>query len=278
MRRIITIFVLFLYLGASFSAFRMLSTLPPVLKESSGLLYIKPYLWTLVDSTNTDLYALSPRTGKVVKRVRVLGIQNHDWESIARDAHFLYIGDVGNNAGDRTNLVIYRLPLSRLTRFASVRPRKINVNYFSYTPRFQPYSHDFDAEALLVTDDKILIVTKNWRSGGATIYQLPKSPGRHEALLWGRLHFPGMVTAASLYKSGVSLLAYQPMLFSFQVTLRQWAWHDQRDMWQSRPLLQMNLPIYCQAEGLAQSEKTYWLTCEGGGGDPAKLFVSSVGG
>ena len=35
-------------------------------------------------------------------------IKNTDWEEISQDKDFIYIGDIGNNSGNRDDLKIYR--------------------------------------------------------------------------------------------------------------------------------------------------------------------------
>ncbi len=278
-RWVIAVVSLFFFQGLFASAsFERVKSLPPELKESSGLVYVKPYLWTIVDSTDTRLYALSPVTGQVVKKVLVKGVENHDWESIARDDRYLYIGDVGNNAGNRRDIAIYRLPLTTLRQAVVNDVKTFHVNYYAYTPKLFPYAHDFDAEALLVSDKSILVVTKNWRSGGATLYRLPKRPGRHEARPFGRLHFSGMVTAASWEDNVVSFLSYQPGLFGFRVSLRQWMWPGGETMWASSVFHTEVLPVTCQAEGLTHTRDKLWVTCEGNAAHPAQLFVGRYRG
>src|SRR3954451_24152951 len=66
--------------------------------ESSGLIWWDNQLWTHTDSGGKpDLYAVDKSTGKVLKIVTITNATNVDWEDIAQDDDYIYIGDFGNN-------------------------------------------------------------------------------------------------------------------------------------------------------------------------------------
>ena len=87
--------------------------LPSELDETSGLAFFNGKLWTINDSGGLPaLYAFDTISGEIVQRITVSNAQNIDWESLAMDADHIYIGDFGNNAGTRDDLVIYKVSLS----------------------------------------------------------------------------------------------------------------------------------------------------------------------
>ena len=72
--------------------------------ETSGLLRVNDQLWTHNDSGNDPiLYRIDPLDGSVLQMLAI-NVPNIDWEDITTDGEFIYIGDVGNNSGDRTDL------------------------------------------------------------------------------------------------------------------------------------------------------------------------------
>ncbi|MDQ6842742.1 MAG: hypothetical protein M3Z92_00115 [Bacteroidota bacterium] len=86
------------------------NTLPSVLHESSGLCYTDGNLWTFGDSGNLNaIYKIDTATGAVVQIVIIQNFSNTDWEDIAADSSYIYIGDFGNNDGNRKDLKIIRI-------------------------------------------------------------------------------------------------------------------------------------------------------------------------
>jgi hypothetical protein len=56
-----------------------------------------------------NLYEINASTGAVLRTVAITNATNVDWEDIAQDAFYIYIGDIGNNFGNRTDLKIYKI-------------------------------------------------------------------------------------------------------------------------------------------------------------------------
>ncbi|MBL6943693.1 MAG: T9SS C-terminal target domain-containing protein, partial [Bacteroidales bacterium] len=82
--------------------------LPPEIQESSGLAYFNEKLWTINDSGGLPvIYAFDTIVGQIVQRIIVDNAINIDWESLATDDDYIYIGDFGNNLGNRDDLAIY---------------------------------------------------------------------------------------------------------------------------------------------------------------------------
>jgi hypothetical protein len=54
-----------------------------------------------------NLYEINASTG-ALRTVAITNATNVDWE-YAQDASYIYIGDIGNNFGNRTDLKIYKI-------------------------------------------------------------------------------------------------------------------------------------------------------------------------
>jgi hypothetical protein len=172
--------------------------LPHDLDENSGLIIYDGLFWTINDSGGEPwLYALDTTSGRIIRTVGLRGAENTDWEEITQDESFLYIGDFGNNRGDRRDLRIYTVSKNLLSD-SLVSPGIITFRYSNqtdYTP--VPYNTAFDCEAMIGYRDTLYLFTKNWTGGDTYIYKLPAEKGDHVAFLCGRIEVKGLVTAAT---------------------------------------------------------------------------------
>jgi len=160
------------------------------------------WIWTINDSQGDPyIYALDTGTASIVKRVRVDSVENIDWEEMAQDESYLYIGDFGNNDGSRRDLRIYKISKSDLDQ-PSLVPEIIQFSYPDQTD-FTPALYDtpFDCEAMISSGDTLMLFTKNWTGGDTYMYKVPATRGNHIAVLCGSLNIDGQVTA-SAFSSG----------------------------------------------------------------------------
>ncbi|MEO8764395.1 MAG: hypothetical protein ABI416_08910 [Ginsengibacter sp.] len=153
------------------------------LLENSGLQMAGNYLWSFNDGQNAnELYRIDTATNTLLQRVILSGTTNVDWEDIAFDGTYFYIGDFGNNSdGARTDLVIYKFPLSAIPYYgsnpvANIPSSLISTIRFSYSDQPQPpaaaipNNTKFDCEAMLVDNGKIHLFSKNWIDKNSTHY------------------------------------------------------------------------------------------------------------
>jgi len=191
--------------------------------ETSGLIHWDGSLWTHNDDTDTRLYRLDPGTAEIVGDVRLPGVFNQDWEEIEQDEDYIYVGDFGNNMGNRTNLHILRVEKASML---SGEPA-IEKIWFTYSDQEDFISSglnqtEFDCEAFVVSSDSIYLFTKQWLSGNTTCYALPKQPGNHVAMKKEVFNIQGQVTGASYLEEErlLVLCAYaglmQPYLYLFR--------------------------------------------------------------
>jgi hypothetical protein len=195
------------------------SALPPktqladAVAESSGLLYVGGKLWTLNDSGNAPvLFQVDSTNGRVVQQVRLTNAANVDWEDLTADARYVYVGDFGNNTGNRRDLRILRVAQADLGPAATTATaEEINFSYpdqTDFTPR--PNQHNYDCEAFFFANDSLHLFTKNWGDLQTRYYTVPAQPGTHVAHFKGTLNVNGLVTAAARNPAGsvVGLLGY----------------------------------------------------------------------
>lgn len=173
----------------------------PALDETSGLLFYNDTLLTHTDSGGkAQLYEISPTTGAITRTVEITNATNVDWEDIAQDASYIYIGDIGNNSGDRTDLKIYKIAKANFNSTDSAVTAEIIS--FSYADQLdftrEPNRTNWDAEGLISYGDKLLVFTKNWADNCTNVYAIPKTSGSHSAVLVSSYPINGLITGADI--------------------------------------------------------------------------------
>lgn len=149
--------------------------------ESSGLRMAGGYLWSFNDRGNkASLYRIDTITNSLQQRVILAGTANIDWEEIAFDGTYFYVGDFGNNqTGGRTDLKIYKFRFSAINLnnpVDTIQPNEIETIFFTYSDQPQPvqpsgYNNTkFDCEAMIVDNNNIHLFSKNWVDNTSTHY------------------------------------------------------------------------------------------------------------
>ncbi len=194
--------------------------LPIEIKETSGLFFWNDLLWTHNDDKDNFIYGIDTSSGKIAKKIQLKLLTNFDWEEIRQDEKHLYIGDIGNNYGNRKDLRIYRIEKEKL----------INGNFTYDTISFKynlqkeikknkPNTTNFDCEAFVILNDSIYIFTKEWTSRKSSIYVLPNQPGKYIAKFKSIIDVKGLITGATFIEktNKIILCGYsktlQPFLF-----------------------------------------------------------------
>lgn len=169
--------------------------LPDALAESSGL-FCDPsgQVFTLNDSGNAPIvYQLA--VDAAISTESLVNAKNQDWEALTGDDNYLYIGDIGNNNGQRKTLIIYKVNRSHLS---PDQPSSIAVSYVGNTVNAnRSLDHDFDAEALVAVNDQLVLFSKSWQTDVLKVFLLDKSTHQQavtpHALVRG---LPGVITGA----------------------------------------------------------------------------------
>jgi hypothetical protein len=177
-------FLIFFPLLVNAQQFSFLTDISESVSETSGIIYLNNRLITHNDSGGDNaLYELDINDGSLTRTVAINNATNTDWEDITYDDEYIYIADIGNNNGDRTDLKVYRIYISDyLDSDDTATAEVINFSYSDQTDFTTRDLHDFDAEGIISYNDYLYIFTKNkeissW--GTTNIYKLPKSPGTH---------------------------------------------------------------------------------------------------
>lgn len=151
------------------------------IEETSGLIWFRGAWWTHNDSGGKpEVYRLNTSDGSIEQTITLEGVKNHDWEDIATDGTWLYIGDFGNNGGRRTNLAVYKIAWSKVPEQGdvSVRPDVIRFVWADQTNlHSEAYKHNFDCEAMFCAKGSLWLFSKDWADKNSRLYRLPVSEG-----------------------------------------------------------------------------------------------------
>lgn len=164
--------------------------------ESSGLAISRthPGLAYTVNDSGDDarVLVLSMRDGSVVGETRLRGVQAVDVEALAPASRGrLVVADIGDNGADRESAELYVLDEPGRGQ-AEVDPRRVSLSYPGGAR---------DAEALVVEDGRVFVVTKEVLGG--TVFAAPVLRSSHDAYGLRRVaSAPPVVTDAALLADG----------------------------------------------------------------------------
>jgi hypothetical protein len=193
-----------------------ITKLPNTIKGNSGLVFIDGNLWTHNDNGNeAKLYKINTATGLIEKTVNISNATNVNWEAITSDNSYLYIGDFGNNNGNRKDLKIYKILRASLETHNNIIVEVINFSYSDQTDfTNKPYNNNYDCEAFVAHQDKLYLFSKNWKNQQTRLYALENSEGNHIAQYKSTFNIQGLVSDASINSENdiLILIGYSKIL------------------------------------------------------------------
>jgi hypothetical protein len=201
--------------GPSSAAPLVLATLSDSLSELSGLIKACHDLLGHNDGGNEDrLFRLQGSTGAVLNS-SPLPLALTDWEDLAVGPAHVFLGDFGNNAGQRDTLSIYRLAINEVCN-GSIQ--SIDTLRFWYadapTGTLHADSHNLDCEAMAVYRDSLWLFSKNRMGNQVRIYGLPSLPGLYGIQALDSIPVVGQITGADILgDSCMALVGYAPPFY-----------------------------------------------------------------
>lgn len=192
---------------------KLIAELNVKVKETSGLALIGDIIVTHNDKGRSNqLMLLDAQNGKILQTIDVNNAQNNDWEDLAKSDEFLFIGDMGNNEGERKNLSIQLIPLKDISKNITQVNAIESISF--YYPEQHEYDvskkHNFDCEAILFYNQQIYLFTKNRLDDKTNLYVLPAKPGKYAAKFIASFEAGGRITGADISPDGkiIALLGY----------------------------------------------------------------------
>ncbi|WP_107037474.1 T9SS type A sorting domain-containing protein [Brumimicrobium mesophilum] len=202
MKKTLLLLVSHLFLSSLFAqtATDLIDLETPKLDESSGLLFYNNKVITFNDSEGeAELYEIDINSGNISRTIIINNAINTDWEDIAQDNDFIYIGDFGNNTGDRTDLKIYKISKTDYDDASNTADAEIiNFSYADQTDFTINATTNFDAEGLISIGNNLIIFSKNWGDNMVKAYSIPKTIGTHSAILESTYDVNGLISGAEI--------------------------------------------------------------------------------
>jgi hypothetical protein len=185
--------------------------LPKSVNEQSGMVWHKNLFWVINDSDCMPELIAYNKEGKLKKSIHISNAQNIDWEDLAEDDNYIYIGDFGNNKGARKNLRVLRVLKS------DMKNKEVTVDSITFAWADQKnfkkrnMKHDFDCEAFFAYGDSLYFFTKNWANKKTRLYSMSKLPGDYKLKPIAEFDTGFMVTGADITADGksVALVGYK---------------------------------------------------------------------
>lgn len=187
--------------------------LPDVLSEISGMLTWNGLFWGFNDSGGTPVLFGFDSSGTIKMELELVNAENKDWEAMTQDDNYLYVGDFGNNRGNRKDLCIYKISKKDITELAKqkVSSERINFQYASQTSfGFSLNSTTYDCEAMVAMMGQLYLFSKNWEENTTEVYCLQTTPGTNNLEAIDTLDVNLLVTGADISpdKTKLALIGY----------------------------------------------------------------------
>lgn len=249
--------------------------LSPELIEISGLMYWKNLYWGFNDSGGSPVLFGFDENGEIQQKIVLTNAENRDWESVTQDSLYIYLGDFGNNWGNRKNLCVYKIRKQDVTNdeLVQLEAGKINFNYARQNEFvFNINSTPFDCEAMVEFNGNLYLFSKNWQDKTTERYKLPKSEGVYQSEAQDSFNVNLLVTGADISpdKSKLALIGY----FNYQTYL--WVFSEFKgDDFFGRQSLYLHLKNLdgSQTEGVCfKNNDMILISCEETNSFPQQVF------
>ena len=240
--------------------------LPSQLDETSGLEYIGENLLTLNDSGDKARLYVFTKEGDLIKNIRFYNLKNKDWEDLAADQDHYYIADIGNNYATRENLRIYILDKNLIPKGT------IRIKYKNQKTFIKETLNKFDAEALTVVGDNLVLFSKNRKTLQSEIYIIPKAEGDYDLTPSGIINTEALITSADYSKVEdlMVLTGYDFKGNQYFYTIQNFNKNETKNYDLMRYIIPVNS---AQIEAVKIINKTeFWITSEGESSVEPRLF------
>ncbi len=193
----------------------LLTFLDIAVEETSGLAILENHLITHNDRGHSnELFVVDPESGLVLNTFEVTGAENEDWEDLAQSDEILFVGDMGNNPGDRENLRIYMVKKSDFD-FGHETGEVPTVGLIEfYYPEQEVFeannNHNWDCEALIYRDGYLYLFMKHRKDPLSNLYRIPAEEGSHTAQLLAYFNAGHRITGGDISADGsqIALVGY----------------------------------------------------------------------
>ena len=182
--------------------------LPKIINETSGLEFYNNNFITHNDSGGEPSLYVFNEECEIVETIGLnknhdFEIENNDWEDITNDNKYFFVADTGNNFGNRDNLNIIRVSIGANLMVDGI----IKISYSDQESFFPRPKHKYDAEAIIIIDDKIALFSKDRENLNTDLYLVDKDQNGQQILTSKFNYTVGSLITGGDYNKENSLLA-----------------------------------------------------------------------
>lgn len=209
---------------ASQSPLTVKKILPKELKEISGIVADGKNIWVITDKPKSEFFRLDT-SGNLLQTIQITNVQLTDVEAVTADSNYIYVGDLGDNNGDRKERQIVKVSANSIGKDdnAKVQGELITFIFPGEVEANNKKKNNYDCESLLSYKDSLYVFTKERDSNQTKLYAVPKIPGNYTATFIDSFNSKGLITDAAINQSNneVALIGYHknhqyPFIFLFK--------------------------------------------------------------
>jgi len=242
--------------------------LPKEIEETSGLEFLNQDFITHNDSGGKPILYRFNLEGELLHQYNIEGGENNDWEDITQDENYIYISDSGNNKGNRKNLNILIVdPKDNFTKVG-----QISFHYRDQQNFDKRNKHPFDAEALIATEESLILFSKNRKKLTTELYSFPKKAGNYSLNPQKSFDVQSLITGGD-YHEKLELVALVGYIKSGEQFLYTLSYFDMDNL-NSIKIKKFKLPLDGkQIEAIKIIDhNTFWITSEDEGNSFPMLY------
>ena len=238
--------------------------LPKIINETSGLeIYNNNFITHNDSGGEPSLYVFNEK-GEIIETIELnknsnRQIENNDWEDITNDNEYLFVADTGNNFGNRDNLNIIRVS----KKDSLIVDGVIEISYLNQESFFSRPKHKYDAEALVIIDDKIVLFSKDREGLNSDLYLIDKTLSGSQTLTSSSSYNVNTLITGGDYNEENNLLAlvgYNSREEQHLILFNNFVLTDLKN----NTFVKYKIPLErAQIEAIKIiDEKTFWVTSE----------------
>lgn len=240
--------------------------LPKELKEISGITANGSDIWAVTDKPHATVYRLDI-SGNLKQQVEITNAEATDVEAVAADADYLYIGDVGDNTGDRIERRIIKVAKANIKHGtgAKVTGEIIDFTFAEKEQAEKKKQNNFDCESMISYKDSLYIFTKDREDKETRLFVLPKSRGKYTARFINSFNSKGLITDAAINTANneLALIGYHKgHRFPFIILFNDFRGNDFFSGSHTKINL-ANQPWDWQMEAISYGNNMIYFACEG---------------
>ena len=226
------------------------------LDETSGLELYGDYLISHNDSGDKPKLYIFNTDGEKILEIEINKIKNKDWEDLASDSEHFYIADTGNNFATRENLKIYILNRQFFPQGS------IQIRYEAQKTFSREIKNEYDAEALAVVGEELVLFSKNRKTLKSEIYSFPKVAGDYVLTPKKVIDTESLITAADYREEDdlMVLTGYNFMGEQFFYTLTDFVKNGFENIEMNKYLIPIK-PAQIEAVKIINANE-FWLSSE----------------